>query len=307
MGDPGRFAVCLDIGGTSVKSAVVREDGAIATPSLSLKAVRSNGSAECILRTFVESAASAFDFARSYGMPIAGIGVSTCGPFDYENGVSLITGLDKYESIYGMNVKKHMQKALGVPGTIPFLFDIDSWSFARGEVWSGAGQHYNRSIVFTLGTGVGSAFAVGKEIVSEGAGVPWLGWISGQKHRDGILNDYISRTFMVRKYRELSGTELDVKEMGERASCGDAAARDVFRMIGEELGEFLKEHHVRDFQAECIVFGGQIAKSFDLFVGPIRSALGGIECLKAIVRAADIECSALKGAARYVFGRLLTC
>jgi glucokinase len=304
MSAPGLSAVCLDIGGTSIKAGVVGRDGAVAAASSFIRPVDSGGTAEHILGAFSASAQTCIDFARAHGVAIAGIGISICGPFDYQNGISLIRALDKYEAIYGVNVKEHMRRTLGLTAAFPVLFDVDAWAFGRGEVWYGAGRGYDRVIVFTMGTGVGSAFAVKRQIVSEGPGVPWYGWISGQHHREGILNDYISRTFMVRRYREVTGIEIDVKEMAERAASGDLAARDVFTEVGAELGGFLRLHHVEEFGAECLIFGGQISKSFDLFAGPIRESLAAIGSVKAILPAADIEWSALRGVARYVFDSL---
>lgn len=301
---PAAGAACLDIGGTSVKAGIVGRDGAVEPSSSLTRPVDSGGTAESILETFAATARGCLDFAQSHGIAVAGIGVCIGGPFDYPNGISLIRGLDKYEAIYGVNVKEHLRQALGLPAGFPILFDIDAWSFGRGEVWYGAGRDYRRVIVFTMGTGVGSAFAVDRTIVGEGPGVPWLGWISGQRHREGILNDYISRTSMRRRYRERTGLDVDVKEMAERAVGGDRAARDTFTEVGTELGGFLREHHVAEFGAECLIFGGQIARSFDLFVDPIRESLQAIPCLKAILPAADIEWSALRGAARWVFDSL---
>jgi glucokinase len=239
--------------------------------------------------TFAESARASIDFARSRGIEVAGIGVCIGGPFDYPKGISLIRGLDKYEAIYGVNVKEHLRQALGLPAGFTILFDIDAWSFGRGEVWYGAGRGYDRLIVFTMGTGVGSAFAVERTIVGEGPGLPWLGWISGQRYREGILNDSCSRTFMIGRYRELTGATIDVKEMAERARGGDSSAKAVFTAVGTELGGFLREHHVAEFGAQCLIFGGQISRAFDLFADPIRRSLEGIACLKAILPAADIE------------------
>jgi glucokinase len=301
MNVPTIGVVCLDIGGTSVKAGVVGRDGAVAVSSSFTRPVDSGGTAESILETFAASAGTCIDFARSRGVTVAGIGVSICGPFDYQHGISHIRGLDKYEAIYGVNVKEYLRNSLELPASLPLLFDIDAWSFGRGEVWYGAGRDYDRVIVFTMGTGVGSAFAVHRRIVAEGPGVPWLGWISGQHHREGILNDYISRTFMIRRYREKTGIEIDVKQMAERAAGGDRIARDVFTEVGAELGGFLRQHHVSEFGAECLIFGGRISKSFDLFADPIRESLRAIGSVKAILPAADIEWSALRGVARYVF------
>jgi len=311
------YVACLDIGGTSVKSGVVRTDGTLCAGSHDkkpdvkpdvkpdmkpgMRPVDSGGTAELILRSFADSLKEVLDIVQKKNLILDGIGIAICGPFDYEKGISKIRGLDKYEALYNVNVKEYLQKELELPLDLPMLFDVDAWAFGRGEVWTGAGKPYKRVIVFTMGTGVGSAFAVDKRIVGEGPGVPWYGWISGQKYGDGILNDYISRTYMINRYRALTGRDLDIKEMAGRAMEGDRSARKVFEEIGSELGRFLREHHVKEFGAECIMFGGQISKSYELFIGPVKRALEGIESLRAILPAMDIECSALKGAAKFVF------
>jgi len=291
----------LDIGGTSVKSGVVKTDGTLCAGSFHVRPVDSGGTAESILKSFALSLSEVLDIAQKRDLILDGIGIAICGPFDYERGISKIRGLDKYESLYDVNVKEYLQKELELPPDLPMLFDVDAWAFGRGEVGTGAGKPYSRVIVFTMGTGVGSAFAVDGKIVGEGPGVPWYGWISGQKYRDGILNDYISRTYMINRYGALTGLDLDVKEMADRAREGDRDAGKVFEEIGSELGGFLREHHVEEFGAECIIFGGQISKSFELFVGPVKTALEGIESLRAILPAMDIECSALRGVAKLVF------
>jgi len=294
-------AVCLDIGGTSIKSGVVKRDGTLVAGSFRRNAVDSGGTAEQILSSFADALKTVLDIAHNGKLILDGIGIAICGPFDFDKGISYIKDLDKYDALYEVNVKEQLQKELGLPLDLPLLFDGDAWSFARGEVWVGAGKPYSRVIVFTMGTGVGSAFAVDKRIVDEGPGVPWLGWISGQKYRGGILNDYISRTFMIERYKALTGLSVDIKEMADRARAGDGKAEQVFEEIGSELGLFLREHHVEAFGAECIIFGGQISKSYELFVGPIKSAVRDIRSLRTILPAADIERSAVIGAAKFVF------
>jgi len=69
-----------------------------------------------------------------------GIGIGMCGPLDLDEGIALIQGVDKYESIYGMNLKIELRKRLGLSLDYPIHFEYDSWAFARGEAWLGAGQ-----------------------------------------------------------------------------------------------------------------------------------------------------------------------
>ena len=41
---------------------------------------------------------------------IGGIGIAIPGPFDYGNGISLIKDLEKYESLYGTNIKETLER-----------------------------------------------------------------------------------------------------------------------------------------------------------------------------------------------------
>jgi len=299
-----KFVVCMDIGGTSLKTGIVGESGALAPGSLHAETLDSRGSAQSILSAFADALRSSLAFASTENVPVAGIGIAICGPFDCEKGISLIRGVGKYEALYGVDVKSALRSMTGLADDLPLFFDIDSWCFARGEVWYGAGAGFERVIVLTLGSGLGSAFSIHRRIVAEGPGVPWLGWIAGQRYRDGILNDYICRDAMCRRYTQLSGLSADVAEIARAARGGDEPARQVFEETGSALGFFLREHNVRDFGAECLIFGGRISLSFDLFAPSLQNALGRLPCLRATLEAADIECSALKGAARYVFEHL---
>jgi predicted NBD/HSP70 family sugar kinase len=294
-------AICMDVGGTSLKSGIVRSSGSIVDGTLRDDPVDSHGSAGSILRSFASPLASLLGRASAARLDAAGICIAICGPFDYAHGISLMRGVGKYEALFGVNVKERLSGMLEVPAGTPLLFDIDSSCFARGEVWTGAGAPFSRVIVFTVGSGLGSAFSVDRRIVLEGPGVPWLGWIAGQPHRDGILNDSIGRDALMRRYRQLGGRAPDVEAIARSAREGDEAARRVFAEMGSELGAFLAGHNVEEFGAECLVFGGRISRSFDLFAGPLREALGRTACIRAILPAADIESSALRGAARYVF------
>jgi glucokinase len=300
------FAVGLDIGGTSVKSGVVKNDGALLPESVCIDAVDAEASADEILASFTAALSRVLEFARRRSLDVQGVGVGICGPFDYEKGISQIKDLDKYESLYGVNVKQALRSRSQLSPDLPLLFDNDAASFARGEVWVGAGRPYRRVIVFTMGTGVGSAFAVDGSIVIEGPGVSQLPSLTLADYKDSVLNDYISSIYMVKRYRAFTGRESSVKEMAEQARHGDAYARQVFEEIGTTLGLFLREHHVETFGAQCLIFGGRISKSFELFAGAVERALDGITCLEAILPAADIEYSGVVGAAKLAFDNVGT-
>ena len=97
-----------------------------------------------------------------------------------------------------------------------------------------------------------------KKVVSQGKGVPWFGWISGQEYKDGILNDYTSSIYMQNKYFQITNERIDIKTMAERARNNEPTAKLIFNEMGNTLGFFLKKNFVEEFKTECIIFGGQI-------------------------------------------------
>ena len=298
------FAIALDIGGTSIKSAMVSSKGEIIERTQQVTFVDSKGTAETILATFVQPMAALMEIARKREIKISGIGIGMPGPLDSEKGISLIKGVDKYESIYGVNLRNEFRKRLNLPVEFPILFEIDAWSFVRGEAWLGAGRGYNRIIGLTLGTGFGSGFMKNDELVDTGPGIPPLAWIGGIQYGDGILDDRVSRRGIIRRYNELHGVsagDVDVKDIAERAKQGDSDAIKVFEETGEILGKMLKTP-AEQFRAECIIVGGQIAKSYSLFVAPLKNALQ----LPVIVKQAkNIDLSGVFGAARLLFKNVL--
>ena len=69
-------------------------------------------------------------------------------------------------------------------------------------------------------------------------------------------------------------------------------------------GLVIRVRHVIPFGARCLVVGGQIARSLELFRPGLERELRDVPGLDGIQLAADIERSALKGAAKLVFDRV---
>ena len=100
-----------------------------------------------------ETLGQAIEFFRSYGEPVAGIGIGSFGPVD----------LDPASSTYGYvtstpkpgwqqtDVRGPIQAALGVP----VAFDTDVNVAALGEYIWGAGRGLQTFLYLTIGTGIG--------------------------------------------------------------------------------------------------------------------------------------------------------
>jgi len=301
-----RFAIALDVGGSSVKSAIVAESGEILEGSVGRTPIDAKGQFQPIINAFVHVLEKAFHLATERQAAIAGIAIGMPGPFDYANGVSLIKGLDKYEALYGVNLKEVFLTRLKRGSEFPIVFENDAWAFVLGEAWLGAGRDFNRIIGLTLGTGMGSGFITNDAIVATGPGIPALAWIGGRKYKDGILDDRISSRGIIGAYQKLLRREekgVTVKLIAERADAGNVAARAVFEETGQIIGHMLI-WHVRNFQAECLVIGGQIARSFHLFGPALRQVFANEKLTTVITPADHIETSAILGASRFLFKRI---
>ena len=89
--------LCLDIGGTEIKAAPV-QNGTLLSPIQYFPA-NAHGSFEELSAHFSHILRTLYQLAPE-GSKIDGVHFAFPGPFDYENGVCLIEGLDKYEAFF---------------------------------------------------------------------------------------------------------------------------------------------------------------------------------------------------------------
>jgi glucokinase len=284
-------AIALDVGGSSVKSAVVVPGGQV------LGAVREApldgaGSADAILG----SLARAITGHLTDAVP-AGIGLGFPGPFDYGAGVSWITGVEKFEALYGLYVADGLRQRVGLR-EVPILFRNDAEAAIVGEAVYGAGRGRQRLIGVTLGTGLGSAFVVAGQPVATGPGVPAQGWLYPVRFRGQPADDCFSRRGLLARLRAAGAPWADVKLAAEAARSGDRAARQIFAAFGADLGSFLDPFAVA-FGAEAVLVAGGLARALDLFLANLQQALS-VPVLPA-QRGSE---AALLGAAELVFNQL---
>ncbi|MEO0049326.1 MAG: hypothetical protein RL556_658 [Actinomycetota bacterium] len=192
-------------------------------------------------------------------------------PFDYETGLALFENVGKFENLYGVNVRDGLAQRLKLePAQIKFIHDATS--YAVGEWAFGELAGSNRMMVITLGTGVGSGFLINGLPVKTGHSVP----INGTIHRDFIdgvpLEDVVSTRAIVARYELVSGDNASVEQITGLARNQDATAIAVLAGAIEALGKALG-NRVLSFDADALVIGGSIAKSWDVLEGPFRAGL----------------------------------
>jgi len=286
----------MDIGGTHVAAALHdARTGQLLQQSLVNTPVDSSGPAGVILDAWAEALDRTI--ATSPGTQLVGVGIAMPGPFEYDNGVSRIRGLAKYDALYGMNIRRELKARLGHASQVPILFRNDASCFLLGEGWIGAARDFKRVIGITLGTGLGSAFMADGKLVDSGVdsgdGVPPDGWLYPLPFRGMPAEEWFSARGLTRLVTEkgISGYP-SLREYAEAVRAGNEAA-DVFQEYGRLMGEFLSPWISR-FAPECLVIGGNISRSIDLFGPSLESVIDG---RVAIRPSALLEEAALAGAA----------
>ncbi|MBB2143920.1 ROK family protein [Pedobacter sp. LMG 31464] len=243
----------VDIGGSHITAALVDlEKGTLIQNSIKRNAVNSQQNKEELLNAWCDVINTSFG-----AIPISerNIGIAMPGPFDYENGVSLIKDQDKFKSLYLLNIKEKLAKRLTIQ-TSNIKFINDAAAFLQGEIFNGAAKGYTNALGLTLGTGLGSAVSING--VAQDAAL----WDS--KFLGGIAEDYLSTRWFVNKYYDLTGKELTgVKELATIVN-DDPYAKQIFNEFGRALGHFLADI-IKEKNAEVVVLGGNISQAFNLF------------------------------------------
>jgi glucokinase len=283
----GRFVGALELGGTHVTSALVSlgartvDPGTVGRDELDPSAGRDE-----LVRGLIAAA------QRLARRDVTGWGVATPGPFDYARGVSRIRGVAKLDGLYGVDLRAELSSALHLrPADVAFLNDADA--FLIGEWWAGAAQGHERAMGVTLGTGLGSAFLERGRIIETDPRVPAEGRLDLLSFHGAAVEDTLSRRGLRAAY---GADDPDVVEIARRARAGESRANRVLRSFGAALGVFLAPWLER-FDPTCLVFGGSIARSWDLWSNEFRAACAPAANMYTCDVAMHLEEAPLLGAA----------
>ena len=242
----------IDLGGTSIKFAILTQEGEIQEKWSIKTNILDEGSH--IVDDMIESIQHRFELLGLAATDFQGIGMGSPGVVDRENGTVI--------GAYNLNwktlqpIKEKMEKALG----IPFFIDNDANVAALGERWMGAGENQPDVVFMTLGTGVGGGIvAEGKLLHGVAGAAGELGHITvdfdqpiactcGKK---GCLETVASATGIVNLTRRYAdeyegdaelkrliddGEEVTAKTVFDLAKEGDDLALIVYRNFSCYLG-----------------------------------------------------------------------
>ncbi|MCI1640101.1 MAG: ROK family protein [Bacteroidales bacterium] len=271
-----RGKLLLDIGGTFIKACLADGKGTLIPGSFFSVPMDSAGKADVIIKSLTDSIRQGYDIAGKSGYGISGIGIAIPGPFDFEGGIPLMK--HKFAAVYGRPLREIIYGCGIVATGTPVLFMHDVISMLSGEMLYGNATGYGNSAIVALGTGLGFACCIDGKIRYSPMKSPAYP-IYNLPYKDGILEDYVSKRGFIKNYGIISGkvpdTGLTVEDIGKMAENGDEAALETFGAVGSiiaaNLKEFLKSKDIR-----CLLFGGQISKSFRYMKDSLDKGLSGM-------------------------------
>ncbi|WP_134092089.1 ROK family protein [Olivibacter sp. XZL3] len=277
-----------DIGGSHITAAVIDPvTRSIVEETLIRKKVDAHAPVSTILETWTSALV---DAQEAWGKPCTDLSVSMPGPFDYENGISWIKGMNKYEALYGFNVKQAFAERIDLPtNRVRFLNDAEA--FLRGELMCSDLTKKNRVLGLTLGTGLGAAFFNSGAVKDLNLG--------SSRFLEGIAEDYISTRGILTCYRSLGGEGIhDIKSLADRIP-GDVQAEDAMGQLAYWLADFLLIH-LPELKPDAVIIGGNISKAYRLFLPDVTDRLAARQILVPIRVAMMGEQAALLGAASLI-------
>lgn len=219
----------IDLGGTTIKFAILTVDGEIQQKWSIETNIQEDGSH--IVPDIIESINHRLSL---YGMKhedFVGIGMGTPGSVDIEKGT--VVGAYNLNWTKKQMVKTQIEEATG----IPFVLDNDANVAALGERWKGAGENNPDVVFITLGTGVGGG------IIAEGNLLHGVNGCAGEiGHvtvdpggfectcgKRGCLETVSSATGVVRVARHMSEEYAGDSKLKQAIDDGqDVSSKDVF-------------------------------------------------------------------------------
>lgn len=235
-----KYAVGVDLGGTTVKIGIFTEDAKIVSKWEIKTRKQENG--RYILSDIAESVLENLDKNQIARADVRGLGMGVPGAVQPDGSVYRCVNLG-----WGhVMVKDEMEKLTGFP-----VYPANDANLAAlGEIWQGGGKGCKNAVMVTLGTGVGGGIIVDGKILAGASG--FAGEIGHMKMnmeetevcgcgKKGCLEQYTSATGISRMARRiLAKTQepsvlrgksyVSAKEVFDAAKSADAVA---LKIVGE--------------------------------------------------------------------------
>lgn len=274
----------IDLGGTTVKFAILTEEGDIQQKWSIETDISEQGTK--IVPSIIESIEKHMKMYSLTAEDFVGIGMGSPGTVDAVNGTVI--------GAYNLNWKtlQPIREQIESATHIPFFIDNDANVAALGEAWRGAGESDPDVVFLTLGTGVGGGIIVGGRLAHGSIGAAGeVGHITVEPDgyectcgKTGCLETVASATGVVHLARDFSDSFAGDSKLKYIIDDGQLiTAKDVFGLAKEEdplalmvvdkvayyLG-LASSHLANTLNPSTIVLGGGVSKAGDILTETIQ-------------------------------------
>lgn len=267
-------AIGVDIGGTSIKAAIVRPGGEVCAATQT--SIEAGGGRDVIAAGLVRVIEETLASARAEKLEPSGIGIATAGTIDETDG-SIFAATDNLPGWTGFRLRAFAQERFQLPVSVV----NDAQAAALSELHFGMGRGLSDFVVITLGTGVGGGIVSGRNLLrgpkgfagSIGHSVVRSGGRPCNCGRSGCLEAYVSTAALVREYREYGGSvprgQVDeaalALKINQLARSGDQAAQTAYACLAGYLAEGIADlFNLLDPQA--VILSGGLIEGYSSFL-----------------------------------------
>ena len=237
----------FDIGGSSVKYAVIEKTGKILA-----KGKKTTPQEKEEFFRLIENVAASY--RRAY--TIEGAGFSFPGAVDDVSGV--IGGSSALPYIHDFPIRQELERRLSLSAAL----ENDANCAALGESWLGVGKEHKDLVFLVIGTGIGGAVVKGKRIHHgkhlHGGEFGYM--VSDASHR--ILSDMGSTRILAERVADAKGLpreEMDGRKAFALADAGDADALQAVSAMYEALAMAIYNLQYA-IDPEIFVLGGAVSE-----------------------------------------------
>ena len=255
----------LDVGGTTIKSGLVDEAGGLSELRRTPTPLDPSGS------ELVHALADLVGSYKSSHPELAAVGLCVPGIVDSEHGIAVFSGTLGW---HDLPLASELGELVGLP--IHLVHDVTAGGLA--ELTIGAAKDFNSAVVIAIGTGLAASLILDRQIYHPHPAVAELGHVPSRHPRPcvcgkiGCLEMTCSGGALSRNYEAVTGKKLAAHEIIERATGGDAAAKELWDEFVDELG--FACHFIASLVGpEAIVIAGGFGYLGDQIAGPLSAYL----------------------------------
>lgn len=268
-----KYAIGIDLGGTSVKYALIDNEGVFhfqgKLPS------KADISAEAVIGQLVTACKETMASAQQLGVTIEGIGIGTPGIVDETNRI-VLGGAENIKGWENLNLADRIEAETH----LPVQMGNDANLMGLGETMYGAGQGARNVVFLTVGTGIGGAVVIDGKLfngfANRGTELGHVPLIANGEPcacgSIGCLEHYASTSALVRRFNKraaeagrFSGEEINGELIVRLYKEGDKLATECLDEHCDFLGHGIAGF-INIFSPQRIVIGGGLSEAGDFYI-----------------------------------------